>query len=81
MQGDFKLTVESKFKTGLELQRSVLTLSIGDIIAEAKNRGIELSDDQAEDLFYQFDTSDPLMESFFTIIECQLDEIKGAVQE
>ena len=61
------MTAESKFKTGLELQRSVLTLSIGDIIAEAKNRGFELSDDQAEDLFYHFDTSDLELEKLWLL--------------
>ena len=66
----------TKFKTGFELQRDVLTLSVGDIIGVAKDRDMKISDEEAEELFYQFDLSDTLMESFWDIIECQLDELK-----
>ena len=66
---------ESKFKTGIELQRCVLTLSIGDIIGVAKERGMPISDEEAEELFDQFDLSEPLMNSFWEIINSQLEEL------
>ncbi len=65
----------TKYKTGMEKTRNVLTLAIGDIIGQAKDRGIELTDKQAEDLYDAFDLTDPLMDSYWMIIDELIDNV------
>ena len=58
-----------------ELTKVVLTLSSDDIVSRAKDRGVQLTVKQVSDLFERFEPSDPLMESFWLIIDCMLDDL------
>ena len=58
-----------------EITKDVLTLSSDDIVSRAKDRGVKLTVIQVSDLFERFEPSDPLMESFWLIIDCMLDDL------
>lgn len=51
------------------MKREILVLDTDDIKYQAKERGIKLTEKQINDLFYAFDQSDPLMDSFWLIID------------
>ena len=57
------------------MKRSVLTLDTDDIEGRAKERGIKLTEKQINDLFHAFDQSDPLMDSFWLIIDGLIDNV------
>lgn len=58
-----------------ELTKVILTLSSDDIVYQAEDRGVHLTVKQVSDLFERFEPSDPLMESFWLIIDCMLDNL------
>lgn len=58
-----------------ELTKVVLTLSSDDIVGRAMERDVQLTVKQVTDLFHRFKESDPLMESFWLIIDCMLDDL------
>ena len=57
------------------MKRSVLTLDTDDIKWKADQKGITLTEKQINDLFYAFDQSDPLMDSFWLIIDGLIDNV------
>lgn len=68
----------TKFKTGLELQKPLLILSIGDIIETAKRENIKLTDQQLEQIFHDLDASDPIMEAFWIMLELKIEAYRDA---
>lgn len=59
-----------------ELERCVLVLSIDDIIGQANSRGIELSDEQLKNIYYEFDADEIIMEAFYNTIDKLLDKVQ-----
>lgn len=66
--------VRTQFTTGLELQKPILTLSIGDIMDVAAEKGLTLTDEQLIKIFEELDETDPIIEAFWTMIEVKLEE-------
>jgi hypothetical protein len=64
----------TQFITGLELQKPILTLSIGDIMDLAAEKGLRLTDEELIKIFDELDETDPIIDAFWTMIEVKLEE-------